>query len=408
MNLRLFFLIHNEKTYKRYYYQPTNSQYPNRRYPLKQFENAVIRWLQAAYMPFNPKYNTQQFPGVRKNKIRILWENLVWNLKYKEVCKYYYLWGLDLKGHSPKDYVAYTEFRVLRNILNIRQRENKPTKYTFNYLALTRDKFCFGQYANSLGFPVPQTIALISNGKISWLNAAGKFTVIYELLDKNITAFCKECTGEGGTGAFTLDVNDGSVFINNEKSSIEELVKRVGKATYILQQRVANHPQIAEIYPNSVNTLRVVTVYKDDAVHLFDARLRTGANGSVVDNACFGGVVIGINKDGTLMDWGYQEPGKSKRSRLIVEGYHPDTGKHFSGLKVPFWNEIIEMAKSFHGYYYGIPSIGWDVAITPNGPVFLECGEDWEMQGTQVFFGGRRKEFYKLHGDALNIKLRKY
>lgn len=55
----------------------------------------------------------------------------------------------------------------------------------------------------------------------------------------------------------------------------------------------------------------MVTVCKDGEIYVYDARLRTGANGSVVDNACFGGVVIGINQDGTLTDWGYQEPGKT-------------------------------------------------------------------------------------------------
>lgn len=408
MNLKLFYLIHNEKTYKRYYYQPINPLSPNRRYPLKQLKNCALRWLQAAYLPFNSKYNTQQFHGPRKSKIQMLWESLVWCFKYKEPCNYYFLWGLDLKGHSPKDYVAYTEFRVIRNILNIRQRENKPTKYTFNYLALTRDKFVFGQYAKSLGFPVPQTIALISNGTISWLGSSSQFTDLSELSQTEMKAFCKECTGEGGSGAFTLDIKEGHLIIDSQESTVAELYQRVKNATYIVQKRVINHPDIGKIYPLSVNTLRVVTVIKDGVVHLFDARLRTGANGSVVDNACFGGVVIGVNSDGTLMDWGYQEPGKTKNANLIVREKHPDSGHKFAGLKIPYWEEIIDIAKRFHGFYYGIPSIGWDIAITSDGPVFLECGEDWEMQGTQIFSGGRREDFYKLHGDALKIKLRTY
>ena len=69
---------------------------------------------------------------------------------------------------------------------------------------------------------------------------------------------------------------------------------------------------------------------------------------------------------------------------------------------------MIELSKHFHSYYYGIPSMGWDIAITEKGPVFLEAGEDWEIQLTQIFNGGRRKDFYALHGYALNIKLRKY
>lgn len=407
MNLKLFKLIHTERAYKRYYGQalPRDNFFYAVFYEIKSYINL---FLSAAYLPFDKKYNTQQFLGERKSKFRMLIENITWALKYKEVCQYYFLFGLDLRQRKMEDYVAYTEFRVLRNILNIRQRENKKTAYTFNYLALTRDKFVFGQYAKSLGFPVPETIALISGKKISWFDSVGTFSDIEYLKSKNISGFCKECTGEGGKGAFILDAKDGKIFINNKEASIEELLDHVKDATYIIQRRITNHPIISNIYPNSVNTIRIVTVCKDNDIHVYDARLRTGANGSVVDNACFGGVVIGIKSDGTLTDWGYVEPGKTNNSNLVIKEFHPDTKFYFTDIQIPYWNELIDMVKRFHGYYYGIPSIGWDVAITPDGPIILECGEDWEIQGTQIFFGGRRNDFYDLHSDALKIKLRKY
>ena len=56
---------------------------------------------------------------------------------------------------------------------------------------------------------------------------------------------------------------------------------------------------------------------------------------------------------------------------------------------------------------YGIPSIGWDIAITEDGFCFTEAGEDWEMAFDQAVNGGQRKHFYETHGYALNIKLRK-
>ena len=55
-----------------------------------------------------------------------------------------------------------------------------------------------------------------------------------------------------------------------------------------------------------------------------------------------------------------------------------------------------------------MPSIGWDVAITPNGFVFTETGEDWEIPVYQVTNGGKRNQYYKNHGQASKVKLRKY
>ena len=408
MDLHLFHIIHNEKTYKRYYYQPMNPEYPNRTYPLKRFKGVFLRWLQAAYMPFNPKYNTQQFPGIRKSKIQMLWENLLWCFKYKETCRYYFLYGLDLKGKNPKDYVAYTEFRVLRNILNFRVRESLPTLYTFNYLALARDKFVFYQYCKSLGMPYPKTIALVSKGDVSWYNGERmEFSPLDSIKEKTFDGFCKEVNGESGKGAFCLKVERGQLFDRGEVITLDELRSRFGKATFIIQEKLKNHSTLDEIYPLSLNTIKLITFLKDDGdVDYFGSFMRFGAGGSFVDNASQGGIFVGIEEDGTLQEVGYHEPGV--KTNLVVNGYHPDTNVKFGGMKVPYWDELLATAKRFHKFFYGIPSIGWDVAITPNGFAFTETGEDWEIPLPQVTYGGLHDKYYKYHGKALNVKLRRF
>ena len=408
MNIKLFNLIHKEKTFKRYYYQPTDSTHPNRTYPINRIKNGMVRWLQAAYLPFDPKYNIQQFPGNRKSKLKMLWESLVWCFKYKETCRYYFLYGLDLKGRNPKDYVAYTEFRVLRNILNIRQRENLPTLYTFNYLALARDKFVFYQYCKSLGMPYPQTIGLVSKGEVSWYDGKKmEFSPLESIKEKTFDAFCKVVNGESGKGAFCLKVMDGKLFDRDVEIPLKELRKRFGSATFIIQEKLKNHPDIDDVYNKSLNTIKLITFLNDDGtVDFFDSVMRFGTGGNFVDNASRGGVFVGIEENGTLQEVGYYEPGIKRN--LVVPGVHPDTGVKFGGMKIPYWDELLATAKRFHKFFYGIPSIGWDIAITPNGFVFTETGEDWEIPLYQVTHGGLYDKYYKYHGIALNIKLRRY
>lgn len=190
MQSKIFFLIHTERPYKRYYGQPLPKDTCLRRL-LTEIKTYVVLPINALRLPFNKKYNIPQFEGARKSTLKMMVEHLKWALKYKELCNYYYVYGLDLKGHSPEDYMAYTEFRVMRNILNIRQRENVKTKYIFNYLALVRDKFVFYQYCKSLGIPFPKTIALVSNGKVSWYD--GEHMIWSELqtvTERNFCAFC--------------------------------------------------------------------------------------------------------------------------------------------------------------------------------------------------------------------------
>lgn len=410
MNFKLFRLIHNERPYKRYYYEPLL----NKRGKIKRFaffyelKRYIIIFLRAAHLPFNVKYNTQQFPGERKSKVMMLWENILWAFKYKEVNTYYFLYGLDLKGRNPKDYVAYTEFRVLRNILNFRQRENLRTKYTFNYLALARDKFVFYQYCKSLNIPYPRLIALVSNGKISWCDDNRlDFVNIDTIRTRNFEAFCKEANGEMGKGAFILKIVDGNIYVQGQRISLDELRTKFGKTTFIIQERLCNHQIINDIYPTSLNTLRLVTFLNPDGeVEFYAANYKFGANGSIVDNSGAGGIFMNVDEYGVLSDVGYYEPGH--RKNLIVFSNHPDTGVRFGGLKLPYWDDIISYAKRFHKFFYGVPSMGWDIAVTPTGPVFTECGEDWEITTIQTVAAGQRAHFYKTHGYALKIKLRKY
>lgn len=406
MNLKLFKLIHTEKSYKRYYGQqlPNDNILYRFLYEIKLYVSILSR---AAYLPFNKKYNTQQFPGERKTKLKMIWENLIWAIKYKEVCTYYFLYGLDVKGHSPKDFMAYTEFRVIRNIINIRQRESIKTNYTFNYLALVRDKFIFYQYCKSLGMPYPKTIALVRNNEISWYN--GK-EMIWEnlstIIDKTFIGFCKEVTGEGGKGAFTIAVQNKEIVISGKKESVTELSERIGKSTFIIQEYIENHNEIKKIYPKSLNTIRLHTILNQDGtVNFFSAVHRFGANGSIVDNGCNGGLLVSINEDGILNNIGCHEP--HVKNDLIVKEYHPDTHERFAGKIIPHWDKILETAKRMHKFMYGIPSIGWDIAVTEDGFCFTEAGEDWEITLDQAVNGGQRKHFYQTHGYALNIKLRK-
>ena len=407
MNIRLFFLIHNEKSYKRYYYEPLEKDGILHRV-LFEIKNDVRILKKSIRFPFNSTYNTQQFPGLRKSRLLMLWENLVWCFKYKEVCNYYFLYGLDIKGRNPKDYVAYTEFRVLRNILNFRQRENLPTLYTFNYLALARDKFVFYQYCKSLSMPYPQTIGLVSKGDVSWYDGeCMEFSPLESIQGKTFDAFCKEVNGESGNGAFCLKVQNGRLFDRDEEISLDVLRKRFGRATFIIQEKLQNHPDIDAVYNKSLNTIKLITFLNDDGtVDFFDSVMRFGAGGNFVDNASRGGVFVGIEEDGTLQEVGYHEPGIKKN--LVVPGVHPDTGVRFGGMKIPYWDELLATAKRFHKFFYGIPSIGWDVAITPQGFVFTETGEDWEIPVYQVTHGGLREKFYKYHGKALDVKLRRY
>ena len=52
---------------------------------------------------------------------------------------------------------------------------------------------------------------------------------------------------------------------------------------------------------------------------------------------------------------------------------HPDTGAVIAGHTLPLWEEAVAVTLRAHDAEPVSPAIGWDVALTPEGPVLLEA-----------------------------------
>jgi hypothetical protein len=55
--------------------------------------------------------------------------------------------------------------------------------------------------------------------------------------------------------------------------------------------------------------------------------------------------------------------------------------------------ESLETVKRFHNYFKDIHSIGWDIAITEDGPVIIEGNDNWEISLVQICSHGLQGEF---------------
>ena len=119
--------------------------------------------------------------------------------------------------------------------------------------------------------------------------------------------------------------------------------------------------------------------------------LRIGANKNVVDNWAKGGLLVSIREDGMLGKHGYYKPGYGTRATS-----HPDTGVVFESFHVPFFREAVALASRFHALLGGIHSIGWDMAISESGPLFIEGNDNWEISMPQACEGGLKEKFNEL------------
>lgn len=310
----------------------------------------------------------------RKSTARIFGENILWLIKHKEINHFYYVYGSDVKGNKVNDYLSYNSIRKMRDA------RNKPSSQ-FDYLGVLRDKFIFAQYLTSINMPTPQNYYLGDQQKITELSTVPN--------DEEIQCFCKDLTGFGGEDVFPITLKNQRILIDGEEKEMSWLQSHM-KDKFIIQQRIDQHEDLSRLYPNSINTIRILTVHTKLGVRIASAIMRIGANGSSTDNWASGGLIVKVDMaTGKLNKFGYFK--KVKNGKLTV---HPNSGENFEGFKIPYYEESCKLVLDLHRFFYGIHSIGWDVAITPEGPMILEGNDNWDIAMQQKFYKKETAEIF--------------
>ncbi len=352
---------------------------------LKEFSYAVKRIFRVMKDPERATYYPEE---ERKGKLGMWSDNLLWYAQHGEVNVHYFVYGLDRKkGVDKKELLAYKELSKNRNKCN-QQIAGKR----YNYVCMLQDKFVFGQFLASLGFPTPKNIAFFDKNNLTWLDSM-KSEPLTALTDgaQNITGFCKKLSGMQGVGAFPLTIQNGKLSCKDAEITIEQLQQKLD-GQYLYQERIVQHPDMARLHPASVNSIRLVTFNNGGNVEVFSTVLRIGARGKSVDNWASGGIIISIDQQtGRLASEGRFKAAYG--GRVIV---HPDSGVVFENYQIPFFQESISLACKLHSYFYGVHSIGWDIGITPNGPVFIEGNDDWDAAIPMALEENFKSRFYKM------------
>ena len=338
----------------------------------------------------NPVYykSKSYFPEYKclKSTLRVFWEQ-TWNiLYYGDINEFYFLYGFDIKNFRCfREYVDNGVFIRRRNILN-REDLVKP-------ICVLRDKFLFGIFADALGIATPQNIGVIKNNKIYLLKEKKEKDLREYLVNNELDVFIKNSNGECGNGVFAFKSVSGHLYINNISSTIEDVLNYISTdVSYIVQSRINQHHQISHIYNKSINTIRLETILNPitKRIEIFPPLLRVGTGNNTVDNWAMGGLAIGIDLESCcLKEYGFYKPSFGTK-------VHPDSKVVFKNYRIPYLREAIEMAIKLHRHLDKIHSIGWDIAITEDGPCFIEGNDNWEISLVQICSQGLGIKFKEL------------
>lgn len=330
-----------------------------------------------AAMVRDPEKSRTYYPEhPRKSKLAILADLVQWRVRFDEINQYYYLYGLDRRDVDGNGVMPYSLFRAMRNAKNLRPAGLSDYYGTsYNYVCVLRDKFLFSQLAASLGLPAGRPRAICTRDSLFLIRTGERLPLEHLLSDPSLEmdGIAKPVDGIMGADIFPLRIEGGALFIDGAEATIDGL-KRKFSRRYLLEPRLAQNPAMAKLHPASINTVRLVTFNRSGAVELFTAAQRIGSGGSATDNFSAGGILVRIDREtGVLRGDGYMKPSFGGRVDR-----HPDTGVVFDGFAVAEFDRAVALACKFHDYLPGVHSIGWDIAITPDGPVFIEANDDWD------------------------------
>lgn len=268
------------------------------------------------------------------------------------------IWLLaDMAKCAARYNAGYIDYKIAEMYrLNDAQRATQITRgISNNIVARMNDKKFWHFFDNKTEF----NQLFSAQVKRGWLN----------LLEASEEDFAKFLEGRGDIICKPIDGSSGQGILKctpEEYGDPKALYQRLREAGIgIVEDKVIQHPAIAALCPTSVNTIRVATLLGDKKEGIVYAYIRIG-NGKVMDNVDCGGMAAPVDiETGVITGVGANKAGETYE-------IHPMTGTKIPGTQIPYWEDVKTMCLNAMHVVPQVRFVAWDVAITEDGPVFIE------------------------------------
>jgi len=281
--------------------------------------------------------------------------------------------------------------------------------------SITANKLRMHQHCRDAGLPTIPVLCSVGNladtGDTSVEHVADPEHFETVLASAPARLFFKPVCGSLGNGAFVVARDHlGFGFDGRHGTAAELFAYVVDKCgddeAFLIQPQVRPHPGLAPVTsPNGLPTARLVTALYPDGPRLLFGCFKIPAGLSVVDNfhnGLGGNLLASMDlQTGTLIaargsrrqDW----------PQLVRVDAHPDTGQQISGLRLPLWEDLLELALRGQRSLPTLKTIGWDMAISADGVLIVEANSRYDMQILQLANErGLKAEFSALVDDLRN------
>lgn len=274
----------------------------------------------------------------------------------------------DLDRSEPSHYVSDLQ-RVFRNkrMVHARLQEVINNKLT-THLLLSR-----------MHVPSPVLLGVYSRGWVHYFPAEGKSRVEDYIANLPLgkTVFFKVFAGAEGKNIFAIQrLDDERIEVNGTVTTLVKAARVFTGQTrpFIIEAGIEQHKGMDALFPNSVNTIRALTmpdVNNNDEPFIVVAVQRIGCYRSQPsDNWSRGGLSAEIDLDAGTLGRATRLPDKNVKEWF---DHHPDTGAPITGTALPLWEETRDLILRAAREVSFLEYIGWDIVIGPEGPLVLEA-----------------------------------
>jgi hypothetical protein len=232
------------------------------------------------------------------------------------------------------------------------------------------DKLQVAAWCARAALPHPAPLMLIEDAQVVWQSS--------NMLDLDQDLFVKPRIGRGAVGvsafrriaAFQYMDSDGRKLKLGEL--VSGLIREFGTRDLIVQPRLRNHPDLADLATASLAVVRAVTCLDEQGqpelvVAYFRILAKLEPDWPVK---------WPISEYAAAVDLatGCLSPLTGDKAECLSDWYdrHPVTKAEVTGRVLPQWKALVELACRAHGVFRDRVLVGWDIAITPSGPVMLE------------------------------------
>lgn len=307
-----------------------------------------------------------------------------------------YKTSLNLSG----SFIGRSELGKIKNSVE-KALKLKAVNQNLNYDIVCKDKFYNTSILKSNGIPVIPNIALISNSL--FIRANGTVCKPEDFFDDlEFPCVIKHVALEYNEGFYLFENHENKYFLNGQEFLFDEIMCKLRRGKWVVQRIVKSNDQIRKINSSALNTTRIVTIY-DGKNPIYLAGFQAFACGvEKTDSWGKGAIYVGIDpiRD-ELKGLGFFHP---TRGAIQTTVKHPDSNIEFNKYKIDGLKNAVELCISAHRYCYFQFLIGWDIAITDEGPVIVEANENPGMNALQIIDGGIKENVLNIANDIIDAR----